>query len=300
MSTGNPAASIRARLLNQSKESNTDFMQVLTRYALERMLYRLDQSRYRDQFLLKGALLFDLWFDVPHRPTRDADLLGFGASDMDTLAAIFREICALPAEDGIHFDTAGVRVQEIREDNRYGGARITLTGTLDGARCPVQIDIGYGDAVTPEPEEAHYPTLLPGMPAPCLRTYPRYTVVAEKCEIMVAFGMANSRMKDYFDLWLLARRMDFDGATLSRAITATFTRRQTPWPGETPLGLSDTFAQDRAKAAQWQAFLRKNRLMAPGLSDVVSDLRMFLLPPLRAASGIDMLKSGWAPGGPWQ
>lgn len=182
------AASVRARLLNKARAERLDFNLLLTRYALERVLYRLSVSEQHGQFLIKGALLFDIWFDVPHRPTHDADLLGFGST-------------------------------EIRKEASCAGVRVTVIGLLDGARCPVQIDIGFGDAVTPGPDNVQYPVILDGMPQPQLRAYPRYTVVAEKLEAMVKLGMLNSRMKDYFDLWVLAGHSDFDGAVLA-ALTA--------------------------------------------------------------------------------
>jgi hypothetical protein len=192
------AASVRARLLNKAKAAKQDFNLVLTRYALERLLYRLSQSRHAERFLLEGALLIDLWFDIPHRPTRDADLLGFGPADIPHIDAVFRELCAAKIEpdDGIRFQAETVRAEEIRKDANYGGIRVALVGILAGARCPVQVDVGFGDAVTPAPETVDYPSMLPALPAPTLRAYPRYTVVAEKLEALVVLGIANSRMKD--------------------------------------------------------------------------------------------------------
>lgn len=272
----NLGASVRARLLNQAKVRKAEFGLMLTRFALERLLYRLSISRYREQFLLKGALLFDLWFDEPHRPTRDADFLGFGPADLPTLEAEFREICALPAEDGIAFDPGTVKAQEIRKEANYAGIRVTLLGTLDGARCPIQADIGFGDAVTPAAEETDYPVLLDDLPAPRLRVYPRYTVVAEKFEAITSLGIANSRMKDFFDLWVLTQQPELDATILRRAITATFGRRGTALPTVTPVGLSDEFAADAAKQTQWRAFIARNQLNAPTLQEVVEHLRGFL------------------------
>jgi hypothetical protein len=272
----NVGASVRARLLNRAKAANTEFGLLLTRFALERLLYRLSISRYRDRFLLKGALLFDLWFDEPHRPTRDADFLGFGAADPAILAATFREICAIAVEDGIVFDPTSVKAQAIRKDANYAGIRITLMGLLDGARCRVQADIGFGDVVTPAPEEIDYPVLLDDLPSPKLRAYPRYTVIAEKFEAIVSLGIANSRMKDFFDLWVLTRASDLDIAILRQAITATFGRRGTTLPTATPLGLSEEFAADNTKQTQWLAFTARNELTAPDLQTVVAHLRRFL------------------------
>jgi predicted nucleotidyltransferase component of viral defense system len=272
----NVAASVRARLLSRAKEQGMDYNLILTKYALERLLYRLSASPWGDAFVLKGALLFDLWFDQPHRPTRDMDLLGFGSSEMADVAAVFREVCALVDEDGMTFDPATVSAAEIRKEANYAGVRVTLLGRLDGARCAVQVDVGYGDAVTPEPQTAHYPVLLEDMSAPVLRVYPAYTVVAEKYHAMVSLGIVNTRLKDYFDLWFLARHFSFDPALLQDAIAATFARRSTPLPQHLPLGLSDAFAQDATKVQQWKAFLRKNKLQAPALDAVMDELRPLL------------------------
>jgi hypothetical protein len=277
------AASVHARLLNWARERGEDFNLILTRYAIERFLYRLSLVPARDAYWLKGALLFDLWFDVPHRPTRDADFLGFGPADAQTLGNTVREICGIAADDGMEFDPASISTEEIREDARYGGLRVKLLGRLGNACCTVQLDVGYGDAVTPGPEEVAYPTLLDDQPPPRLRVYPRATVVAEKLEAMVSLGMANSRMKDYFDLRALAREGVLDARLLGEAIAATFQRRGTALPIGVPLGLSDEFARDATKRAQWKAFLGKNRLDAPMLDEVIMEIRDFVLEPLRLA-----------------
>ena len=299
MNGRNVAASVRARLLNRARETGQDFSLILTRYALERLLYRLSISAYADQFLLKGALLFDLWFDIPHRPTRDADFLGLGSTELPDLEIIFRNVCTVDAEDGVTFKPDTVQAAEIRKEANYAGVRVTLLDLIDGARCPVQIDIGFGDAVTPGPEEVQYPVMLPDFQAPRLRVYPRYTVVAEKLEAITALGIANSRMKDFFDLWILSRYTEFDGDTLQRAIRATFDRRRTELPSGVPFGLTDEFAQDTQKQAQWQAFLGKNRLQALQLDVLVAALRDFLLPPIAAANAGNRFPQLWTAGGPW-
>lgn len=277
------AASIHARLLNRAKAHGEDFNLVLTRYAIERFLYRLSLVPAREAYWLKGALLFDLWFDVPHRPTRDADFLGLGPADTEALAITIREICGVAADDGMGFDPASITIEEIREDAHYGGLRVRLLGRLGKARCTVQLDVGYGDAVTPGPEEAVYPTLLDDQPPPRLRVYPRASVAAEKLEAIVSLGMANSRMKDYFDLRALAHEGVLDTRLLGDAIAATFQRRGTAVPVDVPLGLSDEFARDAAKRAQWKAFLSKNRLDAPTLDEVVAEVRRFVTEPLKLA-----------------
>jgi hypothetical protein len=273
----NKSASVRARLLNKARAENQDFSLVLTRYSLERLLYRLSVSSNKDNFLLKGALLFDMWFDVPHRPTRDIDLLGFGMAEEPLVHEAFREICAIECDDGIAFDVDSIRVAEIRKEANYSGLRVTLIGHLDGARSPVQIDIGYGDAVNPAPELADYPVMLAELPVPKIRVYPRYTVVAEKFEAIVSLGMANSRLKDYFDLWVLLTTQELAPELLQTAINATLERRKTILPASIPIGLTSVFGEDPQKIKQWQAFTKKNQLQAPGLSEIVDLLRQKLV-----------------------
>ena len=295
----NVAASVRARLLNKARAEKLDFNLLLTRYALERMLYRLSVSEQRGQFLLKGALLFDIWFDVPHRPTHDADLLGFGSTEIPHLEKLFREISQIASDDGIVFQADSVKAAEIRKEANYAGVRVTMIGLLDNARCPVQIDIGFGDAVTPAPENVQYPVILDGMPQPQLRVYPRYTVVAEKLEAMVKLGILNSRMKDYFDLWVLARHSDFDGAVLVTAIRATFERRGTSIPSGAPLGLTDEYGLDEQKIKQWSAFLRKNTLEPMPLTTVIETLREFLLQVLTVLAAGNGFDRQWRAGAGW-
>jgi hypothetical protein len=269
----NLAASVRARLKRRADATRQDFNLTLTRYGLERLLYRLSVSPHAANYLLKGALLFTLWYDQPHRPTRDADLLGFGPDDVDTAVSAFREICQIEVDDGIAFDAASVKGSVIRKEAGYGGVRIDLLAKLDGARLALQVDIGFGDAVTPAPETVSYPVLLEDLPAPQLRAYPKYTVVAEKFHAVCLLGMANTRMKDYFDLWVLLTEGALEAAELRRAVDATFARRQLAVPGTVPSGLSDAFAQDPAKRGQWTAFLQRNRLGDIALSTVVVLLR---------------------------
>lgn len=269
----NLAASVRARLKQRADATRQDFNLTLTRYGLERLLYRLSVSPHAANYLLKGALLFSLWYDQPHRPTRDADLLGFGPDDVDTAVSAFREICQIEVDDGIAFDAASVRGSVIRKEAGYGGVRIDLLAKLDGARLALQVDIGFGDAVTPAPEPVSYPVLLEDLSAPQLRAYPKYTVVAEKFHAVCLLGMGNTRMKDYFDLWVLLTEGALEATELRRAVHATFARRQLAVPGTVPLGLSDAFAHDPAKQGQWAAFLQRNRLGDLALSTVVALLR---------------------------
>ena len=280
----NFAASVRARLLNVAKLQGADFNQVLVRFALERILYRLSKSDHADRFLLKGALLFTLWYDMPHRATRDADLLGFGASDLDSLVTTFRDIAGVVVNDGIVFDPASVVAEEIRRDAAYSGTRIFIGGELDKARCKTQIDIGFGDAVTPGPVDATYPVILDDLPAPRLRTYTAYTVVAEKLHAIALLGMTNSRMKDYLDLSVLLEREALDTDLLAQAIRATFERRGMAVPAELPTGLTDEFSSDQTREKLWHAFIRKNELAPQPLRAIVSRLRVALEPALKRAA----------------
>ena len=283
--SSNLAASVRARLLNVAKAQGVDFNQVLVRFALERILYRLTQSQYADRFLLKGALLFTLWYDMPHRATRDADLLGFGASDLESVAQVFREIAGLSMDDGIVFDPTSVTVEEIRKEAGYGGVRVIIAGELAKARCKTQIDVGFGDAVTPGPVASVYPVLLDDLPAPRLRAYPTYTVIAEKLHAIALLGMTNSRVKDYFDLSVLLERETFDADLLAQAIKATFERRGMAVPKELPVGLTDEFAHDASRQALWQAFVKKNELAPEPLAAIVDRLRIALGSALNRAQG---------------
>jgi len=293
--TGNLTASILARLLTLAKQRGDDYNLLLNRFGLERLLARVSISSHADRFLLKGALLFALWYDTPHRPTRDADLLGFGPDDEANLIATFREVAAMNLGDGIVFDPNSVKAVSIREDNTYGGTRITLVARIGSARCALQIDVGFGDAVTPEPQTVAYPTLLDDFPAPTLRVYPVYTVIAEKYQVMVMLGQANSRMKDFFDLAVIARRTELDGATLAAAIAATFARRQTTFPNERPLALTKQFSEDTAKLRQWQAFLNRTRIEAASLGDTVALLNELLWPPTQVAAAGSQATAAWHP-----
>jgi len=275
--TANRAASIRARLKQHTDTSKQDFNLTLTRYGLERLLYRLSISEHAPNFLLKGALLFQLWYGQPHRPTRDADLLGFGPDDVPTLVGVFRSIAGIAVDDGIVFDPGSVAGAPIRkgaaEKVGEGGVRIDLRATLDGARLSLQIDIGFGDAVTPAAMSIAYPSLLPDVPAPTLRAYPKATVVAEKLHAVTVLGMTNTRMKDFFDLALLMRDDTLDDADLQQAVGATFARRETAMPSTMPIGLSDAFADDTTKQTQWRAFLNKNKLAPMDLRSVLGAIR---------------------------
>ena len=278
----NIGASVRARLLRISKEKGQNFDLVLTHYAIERLLYRLTQSSYADRFVLKGAMLLTAWFDEPSRGTRDLDLLGYGDPAPDAVLDVFREVLGQEHPDGVVYDTDGARVIRIRDENAYGGIRIRTTANVGGARVTVNVDVGFGDATDPPAEWLDYPVLL-NMPAPRLRGYAMETVVAEKFQAMVNLGMANSRMKDYYDLWIISEIFEIDPARLAAAISATFVRRSTPIPDGVPDGLSPAFAEDPVKRQQWDSFKRNLNIDPGSLDSVVSALEAYLMPAAAAA-----------------
>jgi len=298
----NMAASVRQRLMNKSREQQEAFDLVLTRYALERLLYRLAQSAHCGRFVLKGAMLFQIWSGQIHRPTRDVDFLGHGSPSPDDFKGILTDICNQEVEDdGLQFQADSIQVDRMKEDEEYEGLRMKLVALLESARIPIQVDIGFGDAVTPQPDDIIYPTLL-DFPAPKLKAYPRETVIAEKFQAMVMLGIVNSRMKDFFDVWTLSRQFEFSGPVLCAAIRATFERRNTAVPTTAPLALTSEFCEDSQKVAQWNAFIRKGKLDAGGLSlaEIVEHLRGFLVPPSEAIATDNKLNKNWRPPGPWK
>ena len=291
----NPAASVHARLAQRRTKTGEDYNVLLVRFTLERLLYRLSRSSHREQFVLKGAMLFALWEPEMHRATRDLDLLGFGQSTPERLADIFRELCNLEVEaDGVDFDPCSVRCEDIRAQDEYAGIRVKLRATVGNAVVPLQVDVGFGDALPVAPEEITFPVLL-GMAAPKLRAYSRETVVAEKLEAIVKLGMLNTRFKDYFDLHYLAQKFPFDGALLVKSIAGTFARRGTAFPAGLPAGLTLMFGTDPVKIRGWQAFWRKTgpKTAAPTLEAVVQLLIEFLEPPLGAAAKGKPLTATW-------
>jgi predicted nucleotidyltransferase component of viral defense system len=291
----NLSASVKEKLLQLSRATGRPNIELLDRYCIERLLYRLSKSRHRERFVLKGALMLLVWGGGSvQRVTRDADLLGLGDSSIPTLRSVFQDICRTPVEDdGVVFDAESVEGDSIRAHEEYGGVRLRLKARLGSALVRVQVDVGFGDAFNPV--ENDFPTLL-GFPSPHLRMYSRENSVAEKFEAMVRLGMANSRMKDYFDLWHLSRKFPFDGKDLGDAIRATFQRRATELPADIPLGLSDEFGHDSANQTQWRAFWKKSVRLdpMPEFNEVVVQVRDFLLPAV-AARGATL----WRDGGPW-
>jgi hypothetical protein len=263
-------------------ERNQPFDLLLTRYVLERLLYRLGSTEYRDRFILKSAMLLSTWVDNQFRPTRDLDLLGSGNPDPDVLLGIFKEIAAIDAADGVIFDPNSFTVDRIRDETEYGGVRIKGNATVDNARVRVVIDIAFGDAVEPGVQEIDLPVLL-DFPAPKLRSYARETVVAENFQAMVSLGLANSRLKDFYDVWVLIRSYKFEGDALARAINATFERRKTEIPVKRPDGLTTAFAEDAGKKDQWSAFTKQVAVDPGSLTEVSNAIAEFLMPQAEKA-----------------
>lgn len=299
----NVAASVQARLLQLSRNSRLSLQDLLERYCTERLLYRLSRSPHHSRFILKGAMLLIVWGEgSSERVTRDADLLGFGDNSPTAAAAAFRDICAFGVEDdGVEFEMETIEAESIRAEQEYVGVRVTLRARVGNARIPVQADIGFGDAFTQEPEEIEFPTLL-DMPKPLLRAYTKETALAEKFEAMVSLGERNTRMNDYFDVRLLARRFDFEGERLAKAIAATFARRGTEISREVPVGLSTGFASDPLTQTQWKAFWRKvvRTEPTPEFVEIVKLARQFLLPAAKSARTDTGSPGRWFKGGPWR
>lgn len=295
------SASVRQRLLNRAKETNRPFDELLQYFAMERFLYRLGLSKYRDKVTLKGALMFIVWKAQRSRATRDIDLLGRMPNAVEKIEAMVLDVCEAKAEpDGIVFNPGSVKGERIKEDADYAGVRVRFVGKVGQARATMQIDCGFGDVVFPESKEIYYPTIL-DMPKPKLRGYPRETVVAEKFEAMVKLGMLNTRMKDFYDIWILAKQFDFRGEDLLQAVVGTFAHRKTEVSVE-PTALSEEFSGSADKKTQWAAFIRRTRLdHAPKeLGEIISVLRKFLIPIAKAAAGGSRPPSAWAAPGPWR
>ena len=297
----NLPASVRQRLLNKACSDKRDFNELLHYYAMERFLYRLSSSKHSEKFILKGALLFTVW-DVPaSRATMDIDLLGKIKNDPNGIASVIKEICSQSVvEDGLRFEASTIKTERIVVDADYKGVRVQFTGFLEKSRIPMQIDVGFGDPVLPGPVQLDYPALL-DFPAPRLIGYRQENSIAEKFNAMCTRGMRNSRMKDFYDIWLLCRRFDFDGSELSKAIESTFQSRHLEIPAE-PLALGPTFGEDKNKMAYWKGFLRKIKITnAPqDLGTVVKVLKRFLGPVTESLAAGKPFHGKWKAPGPWK
>lgn len=296
----NVAASVRQRLQNVGRSTNRPFQEVLQYFAMERFLYRLSQSPHADRVVLKGALMFNVWQTPTSRPTKDIDLLGRLDNNPSVLGAVIRDVCRQPVEDdGLVFDSTTISASIIKEDADYEGVRVTFRGNLENTRIAMQIDIGFGDVISPRAEAMVYPTILDHS-KPKLYGYPRETVVAEKFEAMVKLGMLNSRMKDFYDLWVISRQFDFVGTRLITAIERTFANRGTTINAH-PIAFSPAFTEDAAKGKQWQAFVKKSRLrdVPTEMEAVVDVISAFLQAPAVAVAERESFSRVWHAPGPW-
>jgi len=296
----NIAASVRQRLLDKARETRRPFNELLQYFAMERFLYRLSRSPHANNFVLKGALMLTVWGAPLTRPTLDIDFLGQIENSIENITKVTREICQQEVEpDGIVFDVTNIEAERIAEDADYEGIRIRFRGSLDTARFVIQLDIGFGDIVIPSPEPANYPTLL-DLPAPRLRGYSRESTIAEKFEAMVKLGILNSRMKDFFDIWLMLRQFDFEGLILAKAISKTFSTRGTRIQAK-PIALARAFGEDPEKAAQWRGFIRKNRLkdVPQNFAEVITVIAAFLTPIAEQIAAGRVFKATWKAPGPW-
>ena len=293
------AASIRHRLLSYARAKGRPFNEVLQYFALDRFLYRLGRSEYRDRFVLKGALMLAAWQSPVTRPTRDIDLLGRLDNSPDSIAAAVEEICVYPApEDGLRFDSDTIVAERIVEGANYAGVRVRFFGHLGKARIPMQIDVAFGDALVPGPSMLRLPAIL-GLPPAELQGYSRESAIAEKLQVMVALGEINSRMKDFYDVWLLANHFPFDGRSLCAAIRATFDRRRTPVT--LPISAFEERFLSEEREAQWRAFVRRHGLSSPGsLREAVRLIAVFLRPVVRALSEGRQHDRHWSAGAPWR
>lgn len=299
--TKNQTASVRQRLLNYAQSNAQDFLFVLRTFAIERLLFRLSHSLYADQFVLKGALLFRVWRGDFYRQTHDIDMFTYESQTAVSLKTIFKHVCQIPlVDDGLLYLPETIKVDEIREGQPYGGFRVTLNAMLGKANIHLQVDCGFGDAITPSPVRHDFPTILE-FPSPRLQTYPKETMVAEKIEAIVRLGMANSRMKDFYDLWVMANDFSFSGQQITLAIKNTFKRRQTFILSGTPVAFQTSFIQNPTKQTQWQAFVKKTKLaeVEPDFKKTIDFIKVFLEPPLEAIANSKPFEMTWPSGGPW-
>ena len=297
-------ASVHRRLLNVARSQGADFNRLLQRYAVERFLYRLSASTEVDRFTLKGATLFRVWDEHEYRPTRDVDFLAGGPEDHAAIRTALETVCGIPCpEDGVAFDPASIQIDAVRdEQQQHGSLRVRIRGYLGRARLGLQVDIGFGDIISPEREERNYPTFL-DLPVPRLWTYPRETLIAEKLEAMVRLGTTNSRVKDLWDIVCLARRFEFDGETVQGAVEETFRQRRTPLAGVRRMALSHGYYEDPTRAERWQVHQQQVGTDAAGparLVDAGEEMRRFLGPVCDSLIAENPFARAWPAGGPWR
>jgi hypothetical protein len=298
----NIEASVRALLQNKAKETNRPFAEVLQYYGMERFLYRFSCSEYVDKFILKGALMFTVWQVPQRRTTLDIDFSSTYGNQIATIEKVIRDVCKVSvAPDGLIFDSQIIKGQKIKEDADYEGVRVKFRGFLERARIPMQIDVGFGDVIYPKPKTINYPVIL-DFPKPRLKGYPAESVVSEKFEAMVKIGLLNSRMKDFYDIWLMMRQFDFDGLKLVEALKRTFRHRKTSLPQHKPLFAEEIYDEKSDRQTLWRAFLRKGDIKhAPEkLSTTAREIEKFLIKPLDVVNKTQEFEGEWKASGPWK
>ncbi|MBN2723151.1 MAG: nucleotidyl transferase AbiEii/AbiGii toxin family protein [Deltaproteobacteria bacterium] len=295
------STSVRAKLLNISRSTGRDFQELAARYTVERFLARMTISNHRDRFVLKGAMLYIPWKLDDKRTTKDLDLLGLGSSDMENIKKVFKEICETHIEDdGLIFNIESIEVLQIREKSIYEGVRILMDVYLEKMSIRLQVDVGFGDPIIPAPQPTEFPALF-AEHGPVIRAYSPETVIAEKFNAMIVLGMANSRMKDYYDIWMLSKSFNIEANVLRLAIKQTFNKRQTAFPDAEPIALSDEFFQNESKQNQWKGFIRRQKRInsAPDLREIVKSLRIFLLPIVIQLDSESVTINTWTPENGW-
>lgn len=298
----NLSASVHQRLLNLARTTGRPFNELLQYYAMERLLFRLGNSPFAERFVLKGALMLRVWQLPLARPTMDIDMLGRTPNTVENLINIIQQCLTLDVpDDGIGFDATSVQGEPITLEKKYQGVRVRVRGKMGTARLSLQLDFGFGDVIVPRPSWIDYPQLL-DFGQPHLLGYTPESVVAEKFQAMVELEMANTRLKDFYDVWQLSRSVSFDGTAVQQAVMATFRQRSTPLPTEPPLALTAMFCDDLVKQAQWKAFLRKGRLEDSNilLPEVVHEIAAFILPAIFAAAQNLPFTKTWKPGDDWR
>ena len=298
----NIEASVKARLQNRAKEEERPFSEVLQYYGMERFLYRVSQSKYTDKFILKGALMFMVWHVPERRTTLDIDFLVQYDNKITSIEKMIKDICkSNVVSDGLIFDSKNVKGQRIKEDADYEGVRVKFVGLLERSRIPMQIDIGFGDSVYPKPKIIEYPVIL-DFPKPKLKGYPAESVVSEKFEAMVKLGLLNSRMKDFYDIWLMMHQFNFDGLRLVEALKRTFKQRKISLPQRKPLFAEEIYDEESDRQTLWKAFLKKIDIKhAPEkLNTTAKEIERFLVKPLVALSKNEKFNGEWKALGPWR
>jgi len=291
----NIEASIKARLKNKAQETNRPFAEVMQYYGMERFLYRFSKSKYADKFVLKGALLFAVWQIPDRRTTLDIDFLARFDNEVETIEKVMRDACDTSVDpDGLKFDSQTVKGMKIKEDADYEGVRVKFTGFLDRAEIPMQIDVGFGDIVYPKTKVIDYPVIL-DFPKPHLNGYPQESVISEKFEAMIKLGLLNSRMKDFYDIWLMTRQFEFKGANIASAIKKTFNNRKTDIPKKKPLFADEIYDEKSDRQTLWNAFLKKGDIQrAPKtLSETAKVIERFLIEPIEALNENIAFQKTW-------